>query len=76
MDKPVEASKLEAEIRRWSGYARALRREDREAFAELIDKCKASGNPNQAGRCGKEAVACRAINNCKESRFSQKRKAS
>jgi hypothetical protein len=31
---------LEDEIRRWSGFARALRREDREAFETLMDACR------------------------------------
>jgi hypothetical protein len=39
---------LEEEISRWSGFARALRKDDREAFEELMDMCRgfvmASGN--------------------------------
>lgn len=31
---------LEEEINRWSGFANALRREDREAFQELMDMCR------------------------------------
>ena len=31
---------LESEINRWSGFARALRRPDREAFDELMDMCR------------------------------------
>lgn len=31
---------LEGEISRWSGFAKALRREDREAFDELMDACR------------------------------------
>ena len=31
---------LEGEISRWSGFARALRRSDREAFDELMDMCR------------------------------------
>jgi hypothetical protein len=31
---------LEDEIRRWSGFAKALRREDREAFETLMDACR------------------------------------
>ena len=31
---------LEDEIRRWNGFARALRREDREAFETLMDACR------------------------------------
>ena len=50
MDKTVESFKvdLEEEICRWSGFARALRRPDREAFEELMDMCRnnamATGN--------------------------------
>jgi hypothetical protein len=39
---------LEEEISRWSGFAWALRKDDREAFEELMDMCRgfvmASGN--------------------------------
>jgi hypothetical protein len=39
---------LEEEISRWSGFARALRKDDREAFEELMDMVRsfvmASGN--------------------------------
>ena len=39
---------LESEINRWSGFDRALRKEDREAFDELMDMCRnnamAAGN--------------------------------
>jgi hypothetical protein len=31
---------LESEISRWNGFARALRRPDREAFDELMDMCR------------------------------------
>ena len=31
---------LEDEIRRWNGFAKALRREDREAFEALMDACR------------------------------------
>jgi hypothetical protein len=31
---------LEDEIRRWSGFAKALRTEDREAFEALMDGCR------------------------------------
>ena len=50
MDKTVESFKvdLEGEICRWSGFARALRKEDREAFDGLMDMCRSyaseSGN--------------------------------
>ena len=50
MGKTVESYRmaLESEINRWSGFARALRRPDREAFDELMDMCRSyaseSGN--------------------------------
>jgi len=31
---------VEDEIRRWSGFAKALRREDREAFDAIMDACR------------------------------------
>jgi hypothetical protein len=31
---------LEQEISRWNGFARALRKDDREAFEELMDICR------------------------------------
>jgi hypothetical protein len=31
---------LDREIQRWSGFARALRKDDREAFDQLIDICR------------------------------------
>jgi len=31
---------LESEIGRWNGFDRALRKEDREAFGELMDMCR------------------------------------
>ena len=42
MGKTVESYRmaLESEINRWSGFARALRREDREAFEEIMDMCR------------------------------------
>ena len=50
MGKTVESYRmaLESEINRWSGFDRALRQDDREAFEELMDMCKrfamAAGN--------------------------------
>jgi hypothetical protein len=40
--KTVESYRIaiEDEIRRWNGFAKALRREDREAFDILIDACR------------------------------------
>ena len=42
MGEAVESFKtaLEEEISRWSGFARALRKADREAFDELMDMCR------------------------------------
>jgi hypothetical protein len=42
MDKTVESFRmaLESEISRWNGFDRALRKEDREAFDELMDMCR------------------------------------
>jgi hypothetical protein len=50
MGKTVESYRMaiEDEIRRWNGFAKALRREDREAFDILMDACRsyasAAGN--------------------------------
>ena len=42
MGKTVETYRmtLEEEIRRWKGFAKALRNEDREAFEFLLDACR------------------------------------
>ena len=42
MGKTVPAYRmaLEEEISRWSGFVRALRKVDREAFDELMDMCR------------------------------------
>jgi hypothetical protein len=42
MDKTIDSSivDLEGEITRWSGFARALRKPDREAFDGLMDICR------------------------------------
>jgi hypothetical protein len=42
MGKTVESYRmaLEDEIRRWDGFAKALRTEDKEAFEELMDACR------------------------------------
>jgi len=44
MGKTVESYRmaLESEISRWNGFDRALRREDREAFGELMDMCRSN----------------------------------
>ena len=50
MGKTVESYRmaLEGEISRWKGFARTLRKDDREAFEELMDSCRnnamAAGN--------------------------------
>ena len=42
MGKTVESYRMavEDEIRRWNGFAKALRKEDREAFDILMDVCR------------------------------------
>lgn len=42
MGRTVESYRmaLEEEIRRWNGFAKALRSTDREAFDELMDACR------------------------------------
>jgi hypothetical protein len=42
MGKTVETYRmaLDDEIRRWNGFAKALRSEDREAFETLMDACR------------------------------------
>jgi len=42
MGKTVESYRvaLDIEIQSWSGFARALRNEDREAFEQMLDACR------------------------------------
>ena len=42
MGKTVEAYRLalDVEIQAWSGFARALRTDDREAFEQMTDACR------------------------------------
>ena len=42
MGKTVESYRmaLDREVQRWSGFSRALRKEDRDAFEQLIDVCR------------------------------------
>jgi hypothetical protein len=42
LGKTVESYRmaLDREVQRWSGFARALRKEDRAAFEQLIDICR------------------------------------
>ena len=42
MGKTVESYRmaLEDEIRRWNGFAKALRTEDKEAFEAIMDACR------------------------------------
>ncbi|HEX7481946.1 MAG TPA: hypothetical protein VF350_00575 [Candidatus Bathyarchaeia archaeon] len=42
MGKTVESYRIaiEDEISRWNGFAKALRKEEREAFDNLIDACR------------------------------------
>ena len=46
MGRTVESYRmaLEDEIRRWNGFAKALRAEDREAFEALMDACRSSAS--------------------------------
>jgi hypothetical protein len=46
MGKTVESYRmaLEDEIRRWDGFAKALRSEDRTAFEEMMDACRSSAS--------------------------------
>jgi hypothetical protein len=48
MGKTVESFRiaLESEISRWSGFARALRKPDREAFDGLMDMCRSYASKN------------------------------
>jgi len=49
MGKTVESYRmaLEGEISRWNGFVRALRKDDREAFEEMMDMCR--GYASEAG---------------------------
>ena len=49
MGKTVESYRMaiEGEISRWNGFARALRKDDREAFEEMMDMCR--GFASEAG---------------------------
>jgi len=42
LGKTIESYRmaLDREVQRWSGFARALRKDDREAFEQLIDICR------------------------------------
>jgi len=42
LGKTVESYRmaLDREVQRWSGFARALRKEDRAVFEQLIDMCR------------------------------------
>lgn len=44
---------LESEICRWNGFARALRKEEREAFEELMDMCRSHAS---AGGCATNPI--------------------
>jgi hypothetical protein len=48
MGKTVESYRiaLEQEISRWNGFARALRKDDKEAFDELMDMCRSFASPS------------------------------
>jgi hypothetical protein len=49
MGKTVESYRMaiEGEISRWNGFVRALRKDDREAFEEMMDMCR--GFASEAG---------------------------
>ena len=49
---------LEHEIQRWNGFARALRKEEREAFNQLMDICK---NYASAASCATRPVLFEAM---------------
>lgn len=53
MGKTVESYRiaLDREVQRWSSFSRALRKEDREVFEQLIDVCRnyASAGSNYTG---------------------------
>ena len=49
---------LEHEIQRWNGFARALRKDDREAFNQLMDICK---NYASAASCATRPVLFEAM---------------
>ena len=42
MGKTVESYrlKLDKEVQRWSGFARALRKDDRKIFEQMMDTCR------------------------------------
>lgn len=42
MGKTVESYrlKLDKEVQRWSGFARALRKDDRQIFEQMMDTCR------------------------------------
>ncbi len=42
---------LDDEIRRWNGFAKSLRSEDREAFEELMDACRNFASAGSNATC-------------------------
>jgi len=50
---------LEGEIRRWNGFARALRKDDHEAFEEIMDMCR--GYASEAGNATNSILVERFI---------------
>ena len=50
MGKTVESYRmaLETEIQRWNGFARALRKEDREAFEQLMEIYRNNAHASEA----------------------------
>ena len=63
MGKTVESYRLrlDKEIQRWSGFARALRKDDRETFEELMDVCR---NYSSAGSNATRPVLFEAMVMC------------
>ena len=63
MGKTVESYRLrlDKEIQRWSGFARALRKDDRETFEELMDVCR---NYSSAGSNATRPVLFEAMIMC------------
>ena len=71
MGKTVESYRmaLESEISRWNGFARALRKEDREAFDEELDYLieLSHGNRVYPACCGEKRMALGANPLCHRS---------
>jgi hypothetical protein len=55
MGRTIESYRIamEEEIHRWDGFARALRKDDKEAFDESMDMCR---NPASASSCATNPI--------------------